>query len=1047
MAKIPNIDSPQSVPSGPLSWLRDWLNTMRLWVLTRDPTALSIGDPVDKFTTRDDLIGWGLITRTAANEFSVGVGGIAGPTGPPGPTGSPGAGVATPDLTPPPTPSGLAVAAGITHLFISWTAPAYTVGHGHFQTKIYGAIWATGDAEPTFVDVRTKLIDAVTGAGEFDAYASNPSTRWCIWITFVTNDGIESVTPAGGAHGVQATTGQDVSSLLTALAGAITTTQLYSTLNTRINLIDAADSVAGSVAARVKTETDARITAVSDAISSANTYTATYAYPKATGEQVAIDLLALNSVVVSPTTGLAATRATLVNDYATIAGATNSLASTSTSLKAYANAAATGRGAMNADPGCQRVDAWELTAPGVSFSTTSTPTAVGVGIFIFDAAVGLNCRVTCAENIPINPARRYRLTARLLVAAGSDRDMYLTVRMFRATGVELTGADTGWGGSYAGYAYGGVPSSSAFTEYGTDFGAGTSLAIPSDVAYMRVMMWGQYSAGSSSGLQYAQDIRLVDVTDARLAKSEAIAYTNTYAYAQTEGEAVAGRTDTLTARLNNFNGAAGVNIETNATATASSVSGLMGVYTVKIDNNGFMSGYGLSSSLVAGGTPTSTFLVSVDKFAVVTPPSSVPDWAGSTYYPVNTIRGVAGNTDKVLVCKSAGTSGTGAPAIAGAIGTTLMDGSVTWQIGSRVPFAVLTVPTTINGVSYPAGTYFDAAYVLNATIQNAQIANLAVDDAKIADLAVAKLLAGNLRVGGYIRSTAYSAGVSGWTINADGGAEFNNIVARGTIYAGAGLIGGNTIDSTGVQSSGYTDGNTGWRLDTSGLVKAFASAGARVLDMAATGASPVLKIGSALELLANGAATYAGALSAATGTLGALTISGGGNIKLGQTSFNTGTGFWIGDSGGTPKFSIGNPAGEYMAWDGSHLSLTDPTFGTFSASITGGDYSVSVDSYDQAYGGRSVSVSGGKAPFSYIWSITLGSRAYAGGNEISEVWPIYGTTSASITLGGKGNGVTNHARAVCHVRDANGRVTVASFLLSAVHAVDSGGGGGGGGDP
>lgn len=64
-----------------------------------------------------------------------------------------------------------------------------------------------------------------------------------------------------------------------------------------------------------------------------------------------------------------------------------------------------------------------------------------------------------------------------------------------------------------------------------------------------------------------------------------------------------------------------------------------------------------------------------------------------------------------------------------------------------------------------------------------------------------------------------------------------------------------------------------------------------------------------------------GTLNAVGGTLGALSIASGGNVRQGQTAFNTGTGFWLGDASGTPKFSIGNPAGNYMTWDGTKLTV------------------------------------------------------------------------------------------------------------------------------
>lgn len=51
-------------------------------------------------------------------------------------------------------------------------------------------------------------------------------------------------------------------------------------------------------------------------------------------------------------------------------------------------------------------------------------------------------------------------------------------------------------------------------------------------------------------------------------------------------------------------------------------------------------------------------------------------------------------------------------------------------------------------------------------------------------ITASELAALNMEVGKYIKSTSYSAGISGWAINADGTAEFGNITARGTIKTG-----------------------------------------------------------------------------------------------------------------------------------------------------------------------------------------------------------------------------------------------------------------------
>lgn len=50
-------------------------------------------------------------------------------------------------------------------------------------------------------------------------------------------------------------------------------------------------------------------------------------------------------------------------------------------------------------------------------------------------------------------------------------------------------------------------------------------------------------------------------------------------------------------------------------------------------------------------------------------------------------------------------------------------------------------------------------------------------------------------------------------------------------------------------------------------------------------------------------------------------LSGGAAIRGGQTAYDTGLGFWLGDASGTTKFSIGNSGGNKLTWDGSALAL------------------------------------------------------------------------------------------------------------------------------
>lgn len=75
----------------------------------------------------------------------------------------------------------------------------------------------------------------------------------------------------------------------------------------------------------------------------------------------------------------------------------------------------------------------------------------------------------------------------------------------------------------------------------------------------------------------------------------------------------------------------------------------------------------------------------------------------------------------------------------------------------------------------------------------------------------------------------------------------------------------------------------------------------------------------------NGSAlAITGAITATSGSFtGGVTIGTGGTFSSGQSAYNTGTGFWFEYNAGTPRFSIGNPAGSSMRWDGTTLTITD----------------------------------------------------------------------------------------------------------------------------
>jgi hypothetical protein len=105
--------------------------------------------------------------------------------------------------------------------------------------------------------------------------------------------------------------------------------------------------------------------------------------------------------------------------------------------------------------------------------------------------------------------------------------------------------------------------------------------------------------------------------------------------------------------------------------TQSVVDGINAKYAVKIDNNGYVSGYGLLSTAI-NGTPVSDFAIRADKFSIANP--SIPG---------------------------------GVPV---------------------VPFVVITTPTVIDGTLYNAGTYMQAAMIVKLQASQIDTRGLTIKD-------------------------------------------------------------------------------------------------------------------------------------------------------------------------------------------------------------------------------------------------------------------------------------------------------------------------------
>jgi hypothetical protein len=884
-------------------------------------------------------------------------GGTGGPIIPNPGTGNGGDEDDEPDLTPPPTPTGLAVTAGITTLIIEWAPALYLQGHGHGQTNIYGATWPFDDpTPPTFAEA--VQIAVAPNALTIYAHATQPNTRWCIWIKWQSRDGVESVSPAGGTNGVQATTGQDVALLLDVLTGQITQSQLFADLSDRIDLIDADASVPGSVAARIQEVQDqvntlldtpaydnATAYAIDDVVSyDGKLYRAIAAttgnlptnttywqlignYDSLAGvvagqsltlsdhearildtedgivaEAVARDALAAQirgsysgTDINALTTGLIySERVARASADSAIASSVTALSATVTNNLATVNAAilAEQTARVNADAAeataRQAVNARLNTGGDVAVSIASVTTTANAKSATFvqgTAPTATRVNDTWIDTANGRVLRRWNGTAWELADDQRIETSVSTITRLQSQvqsgefdfepivnwTFDTAGALEGWtrrgiggdnvtsvGGNLV-YTQGTDPIGYVRRDFAVSeryLGSTRPLirvvsgAAPTSISL--AYYWNNFAnndsktvnlpTGAVVGTWYTVEVDMGDEPNYLTNTIERI-------FISVVPNSIRSIEYDWIALGRRGTGISSIAFQQEASTRAAADGSLFAQYTVKIDANGYVSGFGLASTAV-NATPFSEFIVRADSFSVASP------------------------------------SGPG--------------------IAPIVPFVVRTTPGTINGVAVPVGVYMDAAFILRGTITGAQIGNAVIDDAKIASLSAAKLTVGDGTVGGNLRSSNYVAGTSGWIVRPDGFAEFSNAVVRGTIFATAGQIGGNTINATGMQSPNYAAGSVGWRINSSGAVE-FSSATIRgnIKGGAFTGyAWPASGTGFYLGpeglLLGNantgryfqveadgdifapgftisgGAATFSGALAAASGSfVGALNAATG----------------------------------------------------------------------------------------------------------------------------------------------------------------------------
>lgn len=153
----------------------------------------------------------------------------------------------TQDFIPPPAPSNFTATGLFAMVQLQWDTPAY-------RNHAYAEIWRS---ETNAIGNALKI--ATTDTSFYADSLGAGATRY-YWVRFVSQANVFG--PYHGVDGMVASTATDPALVIASLQGQITESELYSTLASRIDLIDAGAGVLGSVNFRVASEASTRAQAI-----------------------------------------------------------------------------------------------------------------------------------------------------------------------------------------------------------------------------------------------------------------------------------------------------------------------------------------------------------------------------------------------------------------------------------------------------------------------------------------------------------------------------------------------------------------------------------------------------------------------------------------------------------------------------------------------------------------------------------------------------------------------------------------------------------------
>lgn len=866
----------------------------------------------------------------------------------------------------PRAPSGLTASGALASIIVSWSGPQYK---GHAYTEI----WAhTSDlvGEATLV--------GMTAGNNFAHNLGSAAVRY-YWVRNVNQNGVVSAFNA--TNGVQGSTGQDPAYLLTLLTDEITSSQLATSLGTRIDLVDAAPTVSGSVNARLLAETQARTTSINSLSSVVSQLTGTAAYSNST-TYATNDLATYNNNLYKAkqsTAGNLPTNTTywdLVGNYSSVSQVVvaNSAAISNTDGRVSNNTSAIQSEQTARTSGDTAVTSQldvaiaqsQTNSAAIQSEQNTRVTADEAVTSQLDVAISRyqNNAAAIETEATTRSAADDAATAQVNTAISQTQNNTASIVSQQNT---LTNADSATSSQVNVIASATQNNAASIESEGTARTSG-DVAVTAQInnavsqtqnnaaaviseqttradadAATASQLNGVVSEAQNNRAAISSEITTRTTADtavaAQLVGMEATVNNNTAALAtelstradedsavaaQTTGlsavvsentaalatestvrsdadSANAAQTTVISSAVNNAQAAISTEATTRATndtAAASqittlqssvggntasistqqtAVNGLEAQYTVKIDNNGHVAGFGLASELVDGNI-SSDFMVAADRFSVVDPSAvSWYDLIKITDYG-NSKRAVFGslaftqsfppNSEVKIMGHPDGHNGNFSVQGTGSLGgvyfivvaysasqplntVTTSEASAADLRATRTgapPFIISTGSTQINGVTVPAGTYINSAMIADATIKNAQINDLTADKITASllntvDFYGNTIAGASIYLGGTVTysqtnnvntgiqsiaspkvamtSTGAVFAVDAFTIDNPGGTDAtpfsvtNNVVNIDSALIKDGTITNAMIGNT-IQSTDFTAGSAGWRIKKNG---------------------------------------------------------------------------------------------------------------------------------------------------------------------------------------------------------------------------------------